>query len=286
VRWRAAIWLALPGTILLPVAALLSIHLMMKNYDTAIPLETFRAMTYIGVVMTALVGFLMLTASAAILTTFFPEAVASLQRVNRRAMGRDAGAAILAAMGLALIATQLGGALVERFHAQALPQITSPDLIVSKAPAISAFAAAVPAWLRDGAALALIALLAVRARRRWMIAAGAAVGIAALLPGDVRTAGELGVHAGIALIAVACAVAFCVWFGRRNWLAYALVLWLFALRGPLLELLGNGNPSLDMQGWIVAAVAAATIIWAILPGFGRNESPVMEYGGGPESSTL
>ena len=92
-------------------------------------------------------------------------------------------------------------------------------------------------------------------------------------------------HAGIALIAVVCAVFFCVWFRRRNWLAYALVLWLFALRGPLLELLGNGNPSLDMQGWIVAAVAAATIIWAILPGFGRTASPVLEYGG-PESSSL
>jgi len=73
----------------------------------------------------------------------------------------------------------------------------------------------------------------------------------------------------LALIAVACAAAFCIWFGRRNWLAYALVLWLLALRAPLLELLGNGNPSLDAQGWAILAVMAASILWVAAPAFGR-----------------
>jgi membrane protease YdiL (CAAX protease family) len=272
VQWGQAIRLALPGSVLLPVSALLSISLVMKNYDTAIPLDTFRTMTYVGVVMTALLAFLMLAAAAAIVTAFFPETLAALRRTNRRAMGLDAAAAVLAAIGLALLANQLGAALVSRFHAQALPQIGSPDLIASKAPAISAFAMAVPAWLRDAAALALIALLAFRARRPWMIAAGAIVAIGALLPGGVRTAGEFTLYYTISLIAAICAVAFCVWFGRRNWLAYALVLWMFALRGPLFELLGNGNPSLDMQSWAVAAVAAISLIWAIAPGLARTRN--------------
>jgi hypothetical protein len=91
-----------------------------------------------------------------------------------------------------------------------------------------------------------------------------------MLPGGVRTAGEFGLHYGLALITIGCAVAFCLWFGRRNWLAYALVLWLLALRRPLMELLGNGNASLDAQGWIVAAVMAVSVMWAVAPGLGRR----------------
>jgi hypothetical protein len=263
----------MPGFILAPISALLSLSLMMKNYDTAIPLDTFRAMTYIGVVMSALVGFIMLVAAAAIVNTFFPEAVASLKSANRRLMGIDAAAAAIAAIGLAILAAQIGAVLVQRFHAQALPSIGSPDLIVSKFPAISALATAVPAWLRDAAALSLIALLAIRCKHRWMIAAGIVVGIAALLPGEVRTPGELALYTGVTLIGVALTAVFFLWFGRRNWLAYALVLWLFALRGPLLELLGNGNASLDMQGWIVAAVAIVSVVWTVAPALGRYRTP-------------
>jgi hypothetical protein len=72
------------------------------------------------------------------------------------------------------------------------------------------------------------------------------------------------------LIVLACAAAFIYWFGRRNWLAYALVLWLFAVRGPLLELLGNGNSSLDIQGWIAGFISAGLALWVIAPAIGRR----------------
>ncbi|HXK06903.1 MAG TPA: hypothetical protein VMS37_31200, partial [Verrucomicrobiae bacterium] len=65
---------------------------------------------------------------------------------------------------------------------------------------------------------------------------------------------------------------FCRYFGRRNYLAYALVIWLVALRAPLGELLGNGNLSLDVQGWIVAGVMAASILW-VLRGAGFRPAP-------------
>ena len=58
VRWRAAIRLALPATLLFPVAPLLSAGLMLKNYRTDVPLETFQAMTYVILAMSAIFGFL------------------------------------------------------------------------------------------------------------------------------------------------------------------------------------------------------------------------------------
>ena len=38
----------------------------------------------------------------------------------------------------------------------------------------------------------------------------------------------------------------------------------------LTELLGNGNASLDAQGWIVAAVMAVSVMWAVAPCLGRR----------------
>ena len=53
VRWRAAIRLALPATLLFPVAPLLSVGLMLKNYRTDVPLETFQALAYVSIAMGA-----------------------------------------------------------------------------------------------------------------------------------------------------------------------------------------------------------------------------------------
>jgi hypothetical protein len=60
-------------------------------------------------------------------------------------------------------------------------------------------------------------------------------------------------------------VLFCLCFARKNYLAYALVLWAMALRPALAELFGNGNPALERQGWMVAGALAVSVIWALAP---------------------
>jgi len=90
------------------------------------------------------------------------------------------------------------------------------------------------------------------------------------LPGEVRTAGEFLLQYGEALVAGACAVLFCLWIARRNYLAYALVLWMIALRTPMMQLFGNANPGLQMQGWALAGALAVSILWAAAPAFGRR----------------
>ena len=56
---------------------------------------------------------------------------------------------------------------------------------------------------------------------------------------------------------------------RAITLAYALILWVAALRAPLGQLFGAANPALETQGWIVAAAMALTIVWAAYPGAKR-----------------
>ena len=79
-------------------------------------------------------GFLLMGAAAALIVTFYPDAVAALRRTNRAVMAVDAIAALLAATGLGLAVHQFQGILLDRFHAQAVFSIGSPDIIVERRP--------------------------------------------------------------------------------------------------------------------------------------------------------
>jgi hypothetical protein len=122
-----------------------------------------------------------------------------------------------------------------------------------------------------GAVLALLALIVEQIEARWKLVAAGLVALLGLVPGEVRTAGEFVLEYALVLAMAAAAVAFCRFFGRKNYLAYALLVWLIALRSPLAELVANGNASLGVQGWIVGGVMAASILWAVGPGLWRRE---------------
>jgi membrane protease YdiL (CAAX protease family) len=265
VPWHAAIRLAMPATLIFPVAPLLSAGLMLKDYRTDVPLETFQAMTWLSLAMGAIFGFLLMGAAAAVVSTFYPEAVPALRRGNRAAMAVDAVAALLAGAGIALALHRLEGILLDRFHAQAVLSIGSPDIIVSAAPALAALANGVRALLTDAALLGLLALLAWQLAKPWMRYAALLLGLCATLPAQVRTPAEFLLHYTISLATAGAGIAFCWFFARRNYLAYGLAIWLMALRAPMMELFGTGNAALESQGWLVAGIGAATLLWAVAP---------------------
>ncbi len=272
-RWGIVVRLAIPVTLLMALSALLAFPLLMENYRTEIPYETFLAVGYITVLMTAVFGFLMMGGAAALLTSFFPDCTVAFRAVNRRAMGVDAATALLAAMGMGLGLGHLHALLNDRFHAQALFSIGSPVLIASSEPALSALADAVRSVLLGGAVLGVFVLIVRSLPRRWMAVPMALLAAFAILPADVHTAAEFALHYGFAALALAAGALFCLQFARGNYLAYAMVLWVFALRNPMSELFGNRNASLEIQGWIVAALLALSLIWAIAPALSR--SPVV-----------
>jgi hypothetical protein len=269
VRWGMVIRLAVPVTLLMAVSALLSLHLMMQSYRTEVPYETFLTVSYISLLMAAIFGFLMMGGAAALLTSFFPDCITALKRSNRRVLAIDAVVALLAAIGMELGLGHLHALLDARFHAQALITIASPNLIGSRAPAISAIADAARSVLFSGAVLGVFILIAQRLPRRWMWIPLGLLTACALLP-DVHTAGEFALGYALACLTVMCGAVFCLWIGRDNYLAYLLVLLVMALRGPLAELFGNANPALQVQGYLVATALAAVVIWAVAPAFGKR----------------
>ncbi len=269
VRWRAAVQLAVPATIFFPIAPLLSAGMMLRNYRTDIPLETFRAMSYVSLAMSVIFGFLLVGAAAALLVTFYPEALPSLRRAARRTMAVDAVLALLAGAGIAAALARIQGLLEARFHAYAIVRVGSPEVIASAAPAVAALAGAVRGMVTDAALLGLLALMAWQIEKRWMRVAAVLVAVCASIPSEVRTPREFLLHYVIALMMAAAGIAFCRYFAGRNYLAYVLVLWLMALRTPMMELAETGNAALMAQAWLVAGVMAAGVMWAIGPVFTR-----------------
>jgi membrane protease YdiL (CAAX protease family) len=256
VRWRKTLRIAIPAAVLSGVGPLLSLRTVMQRYPTEVPIETFRALSYMAVLVAVVFGFVAMGGAVALVTSYYPDALAALRPGNRRALARDASVALAAAAGIGLLLYRVDLALLARFHAQALLSIAPPAILASAAPSVAAAANGVRTVLFLAAVLATAAL-AMRGRP-WLLPLIAL----ALLPGDIRTAGEFALHYGIAALAVATAWGFCRYFARANYLAYAVVLWFLALRGPLGELYDSPR---QPHFWILAAILAAGLIWALLP---------------------
>jgi hypothetical protein len=222
-------------------------------------------MLYLVVLMSAIFAFLLLGAATALVISYFPDSATVWRAAWRAIHGRDAAIALLAAVGLAMIVGRADAVLAARFHAQALFSIDSPDLIVSAAPAVAAIAGSVRSTLTLAAVVALLALTLIRWPSRWMIAALVLLTPLAILPLDIHRAGEFALQYGMGVMMTTAGAAFCLLFARGNYLAYVLVLWAAALRGPVSEMMGSGNSGLQMQGWAVLAVLITGIAWALLP---------------------
>jgi membrane protease YdiL (CAAX protease family) len=270
VRWGLTMRIAIPAALLSALAPLLSIQLTLQNYDTAIPLQTYQATMYVVILMSTIFSFLMIAGAVAFVTSEYPQSPELLRPANRRAMGWDAAVALAAAIGIALILRLLQGLLLDHFHAQALFGIASPDLMASSAPAVVAIASAVRSVIFYAAIIGAIARILMQVPKSWMRIPAVFFAAFLLMPSDVRTPGEMALQYLIALTTAVAAWKFFSVFARQNYLAYAVVLWALALRGPLVELFGNSISAMHGQGWALLATLVATILWMVGPGLLRR----------------
>ena len=262
IPWRPTLRIAIPAALLSIVGPLLSMQLILQQYPTAIPLEMFRATSYLVMLMSLVFAFLLMGAAAALLTSFYPDAFTALQPTNRRLLARDSAIALAGAFGLGLLIYQAQVLLISRFHSSALLSVSAPTLIVSAVPALAAVSSAIRSVLLAAALLGTIVLIIRALPKRWMLAPVSLLLAFVLIPGDVRTPGEFALSYSTALLAVIGAAIVCLYFARRNYLAYAAIFWVFALRGPLSDLYGNSRSA---HFWTLAAILVAGLLWALLP---------------------
>jgi len=265
-RWGQALWTALPLGAITLCGMAMTFPLLLSQYPTTFPLESFEATLGVGLFIGALALFIAITCGIALILALAPDALAAFRAVNRKLPGIDA---VFAAALAAVLVTALGRLrwlLIDRFHPQALLSADVRTALATISPAASGIAGACRETLFWLALLAIIVYV-VRYLERWP---GAAVlaGLAAaagLVPGTVHTAGEFLLYYAIQLIYLVAAVLFVKYLVRRNYLAYLLIGWTLALLERGADLLSQPAAPLRFQGGILIALLAATLIWALAP---------------------
>jgi membrane protease YdiL (CAAX protease family) len=266
VNWGMAIRVAVPLALIALLGQLLVMQLAFRGYDSAVPLLTFKVMMWIGVIIGVIFNFLMYTTMSGLLMSLYPGSFAALRAAGRRLCGLDAVIATLLAVGIAVLLNLLQALLMDRFHTQALFAIGAPDIFASIAPAASVIASALGSVLLYATALAVVVQMARMLPQRWMAIPAGLLLAAAATSSDVRTAGEFALQYCVALAGLVCAVVFCRYIARQNYLAYALaLLTVSSLRRGTMQLLVQPDPRLQLQGWIVIAVLIVALVWALLP---------------------
>ncbi|HEX3745302.1 MAG TPA: type II CAAX endopeptidase family protein [Bryobacteraceae bacterium] len=266
VPWRRALQVAAIPTVLAAVVEALSFHIFLyRSYQTSIPLETFTVTSAVVIAIQVLFAFAIYGAAVALVLSFFPESTAAFSAA-RRVFAFDALTLLLLAAGLWMMCHQFGAILVDRFHALAFVGVEEPTLVGTPWPAFTAIADVARSIFVRTAMLALGVLAVRMISKRWMLAALVLLAACAMVPGDIRTAGEFAIAYAPALALVVCAAIFCVYFARRNYLAYVLVLAAMAVYPALAELFGSVNAGLAIQGWMVVAAMVLALGWAVVPG--------------------
>jgi len=199
----------------------------------------------------------------------FPEWLA---KSTRRVVGLDALLLAATAAASAAALHNLNAMILAAFPAFALPQITSPQIIVSAFPALSAIAGAAKSTVAVLVVLALVSHVVrfVWSRNRWWVIALGLIALTGMLPSNVRTIGEFLLAYSERLVQLSVVIAICVFLIKGNLLAYGLAAWTISLISAAAELFEQQNPRLQLQGWIVICVLLLTIIWTIAPAFYRS----------------
>jgi len=271
-RWRQALWIALPVGGVSLIGMSLNFPLLFALYPTTFPLESFEAVMIVGLVIGALALLVALACAAALILALRPDALAVFRAGNRRRLcgGAIATAVIAALIGIAL--DRLQWAAIARFHPQALLSVSARSWFATAAPAGSALSAACQEILFWLVLLVLIVHI-VRYLERWPGTAivAAVVAAAALVPSTTHTSGEFLFYYCTELIYFAAAWAIIRFFARGNHLAYVLTAWTLAVLGKAAALFAQPAGYLRLQGGLLIAVLLASLVWAAAPG-ARRES--------------
>lgn len=267
--WARAIRYGSFLTVLGFAGSLMNLPQMYRAYDTAVPLRTFQTISYVGLFMSAVLQALLFCALFAVLFCLTPDFPDWLAPRNRRLAALNALLLTATAAALAAGLYNFKAILMLKFHSYALPQISSPQLVVSVFPALSAIAGAATRTILVLVVLALVSRIAqtIWSRHRWLAIALGLIALAGMLPSETHTIGEFFLAYTELLVQASAVVAMCVFLFRNNLLAYGLAVWTIALGSAAAVLFAQQNTWLQVQGWIVICILLLTVAWAIAPAF-------------------
>ncbi|HSP13663.1 MAG TPA: CPBP family intramembrane glutamic endopeptidase [Thermoanaerobaculia bacterium] len=261
--WRRAARVTLILAIIPIARALTTREMRLFIYNTTMSWDTFLLSVTTDAIRTAGLQILMLFVAVAAIFAVVPYAPAVLSREGRSRFGRHAVIAVLTTIGLLI-----SGRAVLRLIAHAFPAIASvgeisvPDSVVLRFPALIEIAIAVIGSIVFAGGAALFAT-AVAAWKNRSAAAMATMAIVFCLALDSSaTMQELPMTIGTSLALAVLAWVIARWILDSNPAAWPLAAFVVSLIESAASMGQNHRSDLQIQAWIVFAVAAATLIWA------------------------
>ncbi len=248
---------------IIPIArAFTTRELRLFTYSTTMSWDTFLLSVTTDAVRTAGLQILMLFVAVSAIFAVAPYAPALVSREGRVRFGRHALVAVLATVGLLV-----SGRSALRLIPNAFPSIASvseisvPDFVVLPFPLIFEIGIAVVGAIVFAGAAALFAT-AVMAWKNRMAAAVATMAIVFCIALDSSaTWRELPMTIGTSLALAVLVWVIARWLLDDNPAAWPLAAFVISLIESGAAMVQNHRPDLQVQGWIVFAVGAATLIW-------------------------
>ena len=257
---KVTAFLAIPAI----AAVLLNRELLMAQYDTAMPWETFSIVIIVGIIFAVAFQLGMAWLSVAVLETAIPAARRVIGPSGARRFGAAAVVATVTLLSILALYTAIKRALPNliprMLRAEAL-EIS--ELVAIPLPALSVIWQAILTALIASAAVAGIvaAIAATPPNRRFVIYAILFGSILLLTIDSDVTPSQLPLALLIGTVTTAIVWVAVKYILRDNLLAYPVAFFTVALLSGIVTLLPNDRPDLQLNAYALIALGLAVLVW-------------------------
>jgi MFS family permease len=240
-----------------------------RQYDTSIPLATWRLYIAVSLVVVPLLAGLVCWLLAGLAASLYPEAWQLLRGGARRVWRRDAVVCMVLVLAADAGLNKLAALFASRFHAFAPVNIeVFPELFNAASPGAGFLLRALE-WsvvFVCGLGLAIFIIRFGWTKRAWWLWAGILLGLVGLGPAAAHSVREFFAGWVMSFVPLVAAVAIVFWFFRSNLLAYLGAAFCLQVAQPLVSLLSQQAGFYRWNGLLLALLAFLFLVWLLLTG--------------------
>ncbi len=245
-----------------------------RQYDTSIPLPTWRLYIAVSLLVFPLLAGLLCWLLAGLVASLYPQAWQLLRGSARRVWRQDAVVCMVLVLAAGAGLNKLGALFASRFHVFAPVDIgIFPDLFNAALPGAGFFLRALMESIVFicGLGLTIYIIRLAWTKRAWWLWVGIALGLVGLGPAGAHSVPEFFVGWVMSFVPLAVAVAIVFWFFRNNLLAYLGGAFCLQVAQPLVSLLSQQAAFCWSNGLLLAVLAFLFLGWLLLVG-GEGEA--------------
>jgi membrane protease YdiL (CAAX protease family) len=261
-RWKLAFAVAGAAALLQVLTVVNSVPEFLYGYDTRIDLRLFLVTLIAGAVMAVIGVGLAAALAAALVLACYPDADLVLRGECRRVWAPDAALAAVAAMGGFAVLQSLAAHIQARAASWALLEpIALPANLGSYIPVLTSLRDAALAALFHSVLLGFAIHLWRLATRSWHRVLLTAALLVSLLPAGARRVSEVALDVVPSVLLIGFLAWLVVRYFRNNYLAYVVSAGVLATMRAAVSLQGQGNLTLAVQAWTLAAVGIGLVLY-------------------------